>query len=57
MFAFGMSEKEHGADLYFNVATISPDGKGGYVANGNKYYIDNAQIASKVASETGQWAF
>lgn len=62
MFAFGMSEKEHGADLYSNEATISPDGKGGYVANGNKYYIGNAQIASKVATlgkntETGQWAF
>lgn len=61
MFAFGMSEKEHGADLYSNEATISPDGKGGYVANGNKYYIGNAQIASKVATlgkntQTGQWA-
>lgn len=57
MFAFGMSEKEHGADLYSNESTISLDGKGDYVANGNKYYIGNAQIAFKVASETGQWAF
>lgn len=62
VFAFGMSEKDHGADLYSNEATIRPDGKGGYVANGNKYYIGNAHIAPKVSTlgkntETGEWAF
>lgn len=62
MFAFGMSEKEHGADLYSNEATIKPIGDGKYVANGNKYYIGNAQIAPKIPTlgkntETGEWAF
>lgn len=62
MFAFGMSERDHGADLYSNEATITPTGDGTYVANGNKYYIGNAQIASKVSTlgkndKTGQWAF
>lgn len=59
-FAFGMSEKDHGADLYSNKATVTPVGDGSYVANGNKYYIGNAQIAPKVStigknSETGEW--
>ncbi len=62
VFAFGMSEKEHGADLYSNACTISPTDEGCYVANGNKYYIGNAHIAPKVAtmgknSKTGEWAF
>lgn len=62
IFAFGMSEKDHGADLYSNECTIKPIGKGKYVANGNKYYIGNAQIAPKITtlgknSETGEWAY
>jgi len=61
-FAFGMSEKQHGADLYSNECVITPVGDGKYVANGNKYYIGNAQIASKVTtlgknSETGEWTY
>ncbi len=60
--AFGMSEKEHGADLYSNECTITPVGDGKYVANGNKYYIGNSQIAKTIStlgknSETGEWAF
>ena len=62
VYAFGMSEKEHGADLYSNEATITPTGEGTYVANGNKYYIGNAHIAPKITTlgkntETGEWAF
>ncbi|SHI85261.1 acyl-CoA dehydrogenase [Dethiosulfatibacter aminovorans DSM 17477] len=62
LFAFGMSEKTHGADLYANEATIRPTENGKYVANGNKYYIGNAHIAKKVAtlgknSETGEWTY
>ncbi|MEG1987792.1 MAG: acyl-CoA dehydrogenase family protein [Oscillibacter sp.] len=62
IFAFGMSEKQHGADLYSNEATITPKGDGTYVANGNKYYIGNAQIASKVTTlgkndKTGEWVY
>lgn len=60
--AFGMSEKDHGADLYANACTITPRGDGTYAANGNKYYIGNAHIASKVSvlgknDATGEWAF
>ncbi|MFP3153835.1 acyl-CoA dehydrogenase [Lachnospiraceae bacterium ZAX-1] len=62
LFAFGMSEKEHGADLYSNECTITPVGDGKYVANGNKYYIGNSHISPKIStmgknSETGEWAF
>ncbi|NLW77867.1 MAG: acyl-CoA dehydrogenase [Ruminococcaceae bacterium] len=62
LFAFGMSEKEHGADLYSNEASFRKVGDGQYLANGNKYYIGNAQIASKVSTmgknaDTGEYAF
>jgi acyl-CoA dehydrogenase len=62
VFAFGMSEKEHGADLYSNECTIRPVNDEKYVANGNKYYIGNAQIAPKITtlgknSETGEWTY
>ncbi len=62
LFAFGMSEREHGADLYSNKCTIKPVGDEKYVANGNKYYIGNAQIAPKITtlgknSETGEWTY
>ena len=50
VFAFGMSEKEHGADLYSNEVHLEEKGDGTYVANGDKYYIGNAHIASKVST-------
>lgn len=61
-FAFGMSEKDPGADLYSNACVITPQEDGTYIANGNKYYIGNAHIASMVStlgknSQTGEWAF
>ena len=61
VFAFGMSEKEHGADLYSNEVHLTQTGEGTYVANGNKYYIGNSQIASKVSTmgknvTTGEYA-
>lgn len=60
VFAFGMSEKEHGADLYSNEAHLTACGDGAYRADGSKYYIGNAQIASKVSTmgknaTTGEW--
>lgn len=60
VFAFGMSEKEHGADLYSNEVHLTETGDGTYVANGSKYYIGNAHIASKVSAmgknaTTGEW--
>ncbi|MBF2051928.1 MAG: acyl-CoA dehydrogenase [Candidatus Sericytochromatia bacterium] len=50
IFAFGLSEKEHGADLYASEMAIQPDGKGAYLANGRKYYIGNGNKASFVST-------
>ncbi len=50
IFAFGLSEKEHGADLYSSEMQLRPDGKGGYLANGSKYYIGNANKAALVST-------
>jgi acyl-CoA dehydrogenase len=60
--AFGMSEKEHGADLYSTECTITPAGNGKYVANGRKYYIGNSAYADKISvmgknAGTGEFAF
>lgn len=50
IFAFGMSEKEHGADLYSNSMKLTPAGDGTYVADGSKYYIGNANEAVLVST-------
>jgi len=39
VFAFGLSEREHGADIYTTDMVLSPDGEGGFRATGGKYYI------------------
>jgi acyl-CoA dehydrogenase len=59
VFAFGMSERNHGADLYSNEANIMPVGDGKYIANGEKYYIGNSSRAPKISifgknAETGE---
>ena len=59
IFAFGLSEKEHGADLYSNEMTLTATGDGTYVANGSKYYIGNGNQAAMVStfgkiSDTGE---
>lgn len=48
VFAFGLSEKEHGADVYSTdmVVTKTEDG---YLANGGKYYIGNGNVAGMVS--------
>ncbi len=50
IFAFGLSEKAHGADIYSTdmVLTPEPDGEG-FVANGAKYYIGNGNLAGMVS--------
>lgn len=50
IFAFGLSEKKHGADVYSSdmIVTKKPDGT--YVANGSKYYIGNANKAAMVST-------
>lgn len=50
IFAFGLSEKEHGADIYASDMDITPQESGGYLANGSKYYIGNANKAALVST-------
>ncbi len=51
IFAFGLSEKEHGADIYSTDMILTPDdsGTGGFRANGGKYYIGNGNLAGMVS--------
>ncbi|QKW07132.1 acyl-CoA dehydrogenase [Streptomyces sp. NA04227] len=47
--AFGLSEKEHGADIYSSDMVLTPDGSGGWTASGSKYYIGNGDSARVVS--------
>jgi alkylation response protein AidB-like acyl-CoA dehydrogenase len=51
IFAFGLSEQAHGADIYSTdmVLTPDPDREGGFRANGAKYYIGNGNEAGMVS--------
>ena len=62
IFAFGLSEQAHGADLYSSEMAIMPAADGQYLANGSKYYIGNANAAALVSTfgknaETGDFVF
>ncbi|WP_373498956.1 acyl-CoA dehydrogenase family protein [Desulfococcus sp.] len=62
IFAFGLSEKAHGADLYSSEMSVTPLGGGRYVADGGKYYIGNGNQAAMVStfaknSETDEYVF
>jgi acyl-CoA dehydrogenase len=62
IFAFGLSEKEHGADLYSTEMMLAPKGDGEYLASGRKYYIGNANEAALVStfgkmSDTDDYVF
>ena len=62
IFAFGLSEKTHGADIYSTEMALTPQGDGTYLANGRKYYIGNANKAALVStlgkmSDTGEFVF
>ncbi|MGC7095655.1 acyl-CoA dehydrogenase [Amycolatopsis lurida] len=46
--AFGLSEKEHGADIYATDMVLTPDGDG-FRATGGKYYIGNGNVAGVVS--------
>jgi acyl-CoA dehydrogenase len=48
VFAFGLSEKAHGADIYTTDLVLTPDGDG-FRANGSKYYIGNGNVAGLVS--------
>jgi alkylation response protein AidB-like acyl-CoA dehydrogenase len=51
IFAFGLSEQAHGADIYSTdmVLTADPDVEGGFRADGAKYYIGNGNEAGMVS--------
>ena len=49
IFAFGLSEKEHGADIYSTDMVLAPNGDGSFTANGGKYYIGNGNLAGMVS--------
>jgi len=50
IFAFGLSEREHGADIYSTATTLTPKDDGTWVANGEKYYIGNGNEAEMVST-------
>ncbi|BDH58091.1 acyl-CoA dehydrogenase family protein [Tsukamurella sp. PLM1] len=47
--AFGLSEREHGADVYSTDMILTPTGDGGFTASGTKYYIGNGNVAGMVS--------
>lgn len=50
IFAFGLSEKEHGADIYATDMLLKPQADGRYLAQGDKYYIGNGNEAAIVST-------
>ncbi len=50
IFAFGLSEQTHGADIYSTDMIVSPAGDGRYTASGSKYYIGNGNKAALVST-------
>ncbi len=62
VFAFGLSERDHGADVYSTEMTLTPQNDGTWLANGSKYYIGNGNEAPLVSTlgkiaDTGEFVF
>ena len=62
VFAFGLSERQHGADIYSTEMSLTPQPDGTYLANGEKYYIGNGNVAPMVSTfgkfaDTGEYVF
>lgn len=62
VFAFGLSERAHGADIYSTEMTLHPQADGTYLARGEKYYIGNGNCAALVSTfgkiaGTGEYVF
>ena len=62
MCAFGLSEKEHGADIYSTEMKLYPAGDGTWLARGSKYYIGNGNLANVITvfskfADTGEYVF
>ncbi|MFI5776690.1 acyl-CoA dehydrogenase family protein [Nocardia sp. NPDC051570] len=49
IFAFGLSEQAHGADIYSTDMVLTPAADGGFTATGGKYYIGNGNQAAMVS--------
>lgn len=61
-FAFGLSERDHGNDIYSSEMRLIPNGDGTYKARGSKYYIGNGNIAARVSTfgkieDTGEYVY
>ena len=50
IFAFGLSERTHGADIYSTEASLTLKDDGTWLANGEKYYIGNGNEAEMVST-------
>jgi acyl-CoA dehydrogenase len=50
IFAFGLSERTHGADIYSTETLLTPKPDGTWAANGEKYYIGNGNEAEMVST-------
>jgi acyl-CoA dehydrogenase len=50
IFAFGLSEKDHGADIYGTEMKLTLQENETYLANGEKYYIGNGNEAEMVSN-------
>ena len=62
VFGFGLSEKEHGADIYSTDMLLVPAGEGKWLARGDKYYIGNGNEAALLSvfakiEGTGEYVF
>ena len=62
VFAFGLSERHHGADIYSTEMRLTPQPDGTYRADGEKYYIGNANLAPMVSTfgklaDSGDYVF
>lgn len=62
VFAFGLSERAHGADIYSTAMSLMSQKDGTYRANGEKYYIGNGNISPMVSTfgkiaDTGEYVF
>ncbi|MEV0079299.1 acyl-CoA dehydrogenase family protein [Nocardia neocaledoniensis] len=49
IFAFGLSEQQHGADVYSTDMIVDPQADGTFTATGAKYYIGNGNLARMVS--------
>jgi acyl-CoA dehydrogenase len=62
VFAFGLSERAHGADLYSTEMMLVPQADGTFLARGSKYYIGNGNCAALVSTfgkmaDSGDYVF